>query len=63
MKQRGDNVPEELESVESKTAGGKILRSLDGEERRQEKGRESRKKDVKKKRTTSNQCSRYFGEA
>jgi hypothetical protein len=49
LKQQGDNVPEELESVESKTAGSKILRSLDGEERRQEKGRESRKKDVKKR--------------
>jgi hypothetical protein len=47
--------------VESKKADSKILRSLDGEGRCQEKG--EGKKDVKKERTTSNQRNRYFGEA
>jgi hypothetical protein len=40
LKERGDNVPEELECVQLKRADSKVLGGLDGQGRRQERGGE-----------------------
>ena len=63
LKQRGDNVPEELECVGSKMSRQQDSGKPGWRGASSRKGRESRKKDVRKESTTSNQRNHYFGEA